>query len=29
MDDYFSYEPIEDDLLRASNKLWLRFKAGR
>ena len=29
MDEYFSYEPIEDDLLRASNKLWLRFKSGR
>jgi putrescine transport system substrate-binding protein len=27
--EYFNYEPIEDDLLRASNKLWLRFKSGR
>jgi len=27
--EYFFFEPIEDDLLRASNKLWLRFKSGR
>jgi len=27
--DYFTFEPIEGDLLRAENKLWLRFKSGR
>ena len=29
MAEYFTYDPQEDDLLRASNKLWLRFKSGR
>ena len=29
MADLFSYTPIEDDLLRAQNKTWLRYKSGR
>lgn len=27
--DLFSYTPQEDDLLRAFNKAWLRYKSGR
>lgn len=29
MAELFTYNPIEDDLLRAENKLWLRYKSGR
>lgn len=29
LNEYFTYNPIEDDLLRAENKLWLRYKSGR
>lgn len=29
MNDYFIYAPQEADLLRAYNKLWLRYKSGR
>lgn len=29
MADLFSYTPQEDDLLRAYNKAWLRYKSGR
>jgi spermidine/putrescine-binding protein len=28
MAEYFAYKPPETDLLRATNKLWLRFKSG-
>ena len=28
MADYFVFKPQETDLLRATNKLWLRFKSG-
>jgi putrescine transport system substrate-binding protein len=29
MGDLFSYTPQEDDVLRAYNKAWLRYKSGR
>jgi hypothetical protein len=29
MAEYFTYKPQETDLLRATNKLWLRYKSGR
>ena len=28
MADYFVFKPQETDLLRATNKLWLRYKSG-
>jgi spermidine/putrescine-binding protein len=28
MAEYFAYKPQETDLLRATNKLWLRYKSG-
>ena len=29
MAEYYVTEPIEDDVMRASNRLWLRYKSGR
>ena len=29
MAEYFTYKPQDTDLLRATNKLWLRYKSGR